>query len=124
MNISFKNLEPSQLARESVLERILAVTEKFPELDENQVKIVLEMKNSKLQPGPDMFSIQLHIAAGRYENIKITKSSANLYVALAEVCDRLLSLLNRHGDRTRVKSIKQARRLKMTKPESDLESDL
>ncbi len=121
ITISFKNLEPSQLARQSVQERILGVVGKFPDLKVNQIKIVLEMKNSRLQAGLDMFSIQLHIVSGRYENIKITKSSPNLYVALAELCDLLLSLLNRHGDRARVKSTKLARKIKKSKFESELD---
>jgi ribosome-associated translation inhibitor RaiA len=81
MSISFKNLEPSELTRETVEARVLAIVEKFPDLDESNVKIVLEMKNSRLQAGPDLFSIQLNIFSGRYEGIKITKSSANLYAA-------------------------------------------
>ncbi len=126
MSISFKNLEPSALARESVEARVLAVVEKFPDLQENKIKIVLEMKNSRLQTGPDLFSIQLNIFSGRYEGIKITKSSANLYAALAEICDRLLDLLNRHGDKKRIKSIKQSRKMKELKaePEMEIEEDI
>ena len=126
MAISFKNLEPSALARESVEARVLAVVEKFPDLEENKIKIVLEMKNSRLQTGPDLFSIQLNIFSGRYEGIKITKSSANLYAALAEICDRLLDLLNRHGDKKRIKSIKQSRKMKELKaePEMEIEEDI
>ena len=126
MSISFKNLEPSALARESVEARVLAVVEKFPDLEENKIKIVLEMKNSRLQTGPDLFSIQLNIFSGRYEGIKITKSSANLYAALAEICDRLLDLLNRHGDKKRIKSIKQSRKMKELKaePEMEIEEDI
>lgn len=121
MSISFKNLEPSELARESVEARVMAVVEKFPDLEENKIKIILEMKNSRLQAGPDLFSIQLNIFSGRYEGIKITKSSANLYAALAEICDRLLDLLNRHGDKKRVKSIKQSRKMKDLKVEPEME---
>ena len=123
MAISFKNLEPSALARESVEARVLAVVEKFPDLEENKIKIVLEMKNSRLQAGPDLFSIQLNIFSGRYEGIKITKSSANLYAALAEICDRLLDLLNRHGDKKRIKSIKQSRKLNEIKIETETETE-
>lgn len=124
MMITFKNLEPSQLARDSVLERVLAVTEKFPALDPKHIKIVLEMKNSQLQAGPDLFSIQLHVASGRYKHVTMTKSSTNLYVAVAEVCDLLLNRLNQHSDRARVKSIKQARKLKDTQSRLKIDSEL
>ena len=83
-----------------------------------------DFKSTKISS--DLFSIQLNIFSGRYEGIKITKSSANLYAALAEICDRLLDLLNRHGDKKRIKSIKQSRKMKELKaePEMEIEEDI
>lgn len=111
IQIKFKNLEKSEMAREAVQERIETLVEKFPDLNKSKILITLEMENSALQPGPDLFKVKLHVARGRYDGITVEKSDASLYVALAEVVDHMLEVLNRFGDRTRVKQRKRAREL-------------
>ena len=69
------------------------------------------MENSPLQAGPDLFKVKLHVSRGRYDGITVEKSDSNLYVALAEVVDHMLEVLNRFGDRARVKERKRAREL-------------
>ncbi len=111
IHIKFKNLEKSEMAREAIQERIEALMEKFPDLHESKIQITLEMENSPLQAGPDLFKVKVHIARGRYDGITVEKSAANLYVARAEVIEHMLEVLNRHGDRARVKERKKARDL-------------
>lgn len=111
MQIKFKNLEKSELARDAVATRIEGLIEKFPDLRSGKIQVTLEMENSPLQAGPDLFKVKMYIASGRYANIAIEKANANLYAALAELVDHGLEVLNRFGDRVRVKSRQQARQL-------------
>ena len=111
LKIVFKNLEPSQLARDIVKEKIEPVIGKFPSLADHKVTLTLEMENSPAQAGPDLFSVKLHVVRGRYDGVTVEKSDASLYVALAEVVDHMLEVLNRFGDRARVKERTRAREL-------------
>lgn len=111
IHIKFKNLEKSEMACEAVQERVETLADKFPDLSESKIQITLEMENSPFQAGPDLFKVKLHVARGRYDGITVEKADANLFVALAEVVDHMLEVLNRFGDRSRVKERKQAREL-------------
>jgi ribosome-associated translation inhibitor RaiA len=111
IQVKFKNLEKSEMAREAVQERIETLIEKFPDLSKCKIQITLEMENSPLQAGPDLFKVKLHVARGRYDGITVEKSDASLYVALAEVVDHMLEKLNRFGDRQRVQERTKARKI-------------
>ena len=109
IQIVFKNIERSELAREAAMDRIRTLTEKFPELGKSKLLVTLEMENSPCQPGPDLFKVKLHVRGGKYANLTVTKAGTNLYQALAELVEHLLEKLNRAGDRIRVKSRAQLR---------------
>lgn len=111
IQVKFKNLEKSEMAREAVQERIEVLIEKFPDLSGSKIQVTLEMENSPSQAGPDLFKVKLHVSRARYDGITVEKSDSNLYVALAEVVDHMLEVLNRFGDRARVKERKRARDL-------------
>jgi ribosome-associated translation inhibitor RaiA len=111
IQIKFKNLEKSEIAREAAHERTTILIEKFPDLEKSKILITLEMENSPLKAGPDLFKVKLHIARGRYDGITVEKTQPSLYVALAEVADHMLEVLNRFGDRARVKERTRARKL-------------
>lgn len=122
IQVKFKNLDKSEMAREAAQEKIEPLVEKFPDLQQSKILITLEMENSPLQAGPDMFKVKLHIIRGRYDGITINKTESSLYVALAEVVDHMLEVLNRYGDRARVKARKRARALlKNKEPEVDFD---
>jgi ribosome-associated translation inhibitor RaiA len=110
IQIIFKNLEKSELAREAATERIETMIHKFPILKESRISVTLEMENSPLQAGPDLFKVKVQVSGGRYRGIRIVKSSSNLYVALAGVVDLMLENLNTHGDKLRVKERSKARK--------------
>ncbi|MBK7892071.1 MAG: HPF/RaiA family ribosome-associated protein [Bdellovibrionales bacterium] len=110
IQIKFKNLERSELAREAVVERIGALVEKFEDLKGSRITVTLEMENSPTQAGPDVFNVKIHVARGRFDGTVVTKSNSNLYVALADLVDHMLEKLNRSGDRERVKGRSQARK--------------
>ena len=120
IQVKFKNLDKSEMAREAAQERIEALIEKFDDLCESKIQVTLEMENSPLQAGPDLFKVKLHVSRGRYDGITVEKSDSNLYVALAEVVDHMLEVLNRFGDRARVKERKRAREL-IKEPASGLD---
>ena len=111
IKVRFKNLEVSEVAREVTLERLQAILDKFPGLKSTQLSATLEMLNSPLQAGPDLFKVKILIQGGKYGGIVLEKSAASLYVALAEVVEHALERLNRFGDKTRVKRISSGRRL-------------
>lgn len=71
------------------------------------------MENSPAQAGPDLFRVQLLVSRGRYDGITVEKSDSNLYVALAKVSGHMLEVLNRFGDRARVRARKRAREVVM-----------
>lgn len=121
IQIKFKNLDKSELAREAVEERLAAMIEKFG-------AIVGQSYSSHTRDGKltdssqaSVFKVKVHISRGPYKGVTIEKSEPNLYAALAEVVDHMLEVLNRYGDRIRVKQRKQARdiaRVEM-KPQSE-----
>lgn len=111
IQIKFKNLEKSELITAAVSARIQALVDKFEDLENSRICITLEMENSRLQPGLDVFNVKLHISNGRYAGRTVTKSDSKLYRALADMIDHMLEVLNRAGDKTRVRSRKKARDL-------------
>ena len=111
IQIKFKNLERTEMAREAVEERIETLIQKFPDLSASKIQITLEMENSPSQAGPDLFRVKLHVARGRYNGITVDKADSSLYVALAEVVGHMLEKLNRFGDKLRVKERTSARKI-------------
>lgn len=113
IKITFRNLEKSELAREAAMERIELIVDKFEQLRESRIHVTLEMENSPTQAGPDLFKVKVQISGGRYQGVRIVKSDANLYVALADVVDHMLETLNRFGDKARITERNKARRLQI-----------
>lgn len=111
VQIKFKNLDKSEMIRKTVNDRIMSLSDKFPNLSESKIFVSLEMENSPIQAGPDLFKVKLHFIGGRFSGITVEKADANCYVALAEVVDHMLEKLNRFGDRARVKERKNAREI-------------
>lgn len=102
MKIVFKNLEKSEIAKDAVRERVSELVEKFSDLKKSSVLVTLEMHNSPQQAGPDSFSISLRVSGGRYDGVSLTKYSQSLYVALADLIEHALEILNRYSDKKRV----------------------
>lgn len=109
LKVIFKNFDKSEIAQSAISDRVLAVVNKFPQVNTDKSSITLEMKNSPQKSGLDMFTLTLNLSRFKSKRLLIAKSSSNMYVALAELCDSLLELLNRDGDRTRVKNISKQR---------------
>lgn len=109
IKVIFKNLDKSELAQEAALVRLESLIEKFPDLDGSQIHVTLEMQNSPHQAGPDLFTVRVHVINGRYRGVRLERSASSLYVALADLSDRMLERLNRVGDRARVQERNRAR---------------
>jgi ribosome-associated translation inhibitor RaiA len=111
IHIKFKNLEKSELVTAAVEDRVKVLTDKFPDLNEGEIHVTLEMENSPTQAGPDQFKVKLYILEGRYKGIAVEKEDSNLYIALADMAEHMLERLNRFGDKVRVKERRKARKL-------------
>lgn len=111
ISITFKNLEKSELTRDAVKDRVEVLIEKFPDLVGSKIQVTLEMENSPVQAGPDLFTVKLHVTRGKYDGITLEKAHSSLYVALAELMEHMLEKLNRAGDRARVKERTRARKI-------------
>ena len=109
IQIKFKNLDKSELAQEAVRERVQLLVEKFDDLKGCRITVTLEMENSPVKAGPDLFNVKLHVLNGRYSGVTVSKSDSNMYVALASLMDHMLERLNRTGDKKRVKERTKAR---------------
>lgn len=112
MRIVFKNFDQSQLAKEAVEERLGDMVEKFPELKKHKISVTLSMENSPVQAGPDAFTVKIVIQGKTYGGTALSKTATSLYVALAEVREHLLEVLNRTGDKVRVIQRNKERRLR------------
>ena len=110
MQVVFKNIDDSEMVREGVAERFERWAERFPTLAGHKVVATLEMENSRHKPGPDLFTVKVSITGQRYRRINVEKSGATLHAAVAAVDESMLEVLNRAGDRERVKERRQARR--------------
>lgn len=111
IQIVFKDLERSELAKEVLLSRMSGALEKFPNLDGHRFIVTLSRENSAQQPGPDLFGVKLCVKGGEFNNLVLEKKASNLYVAAAELNEALLERINRAGDRARVKKRAHARKV-------------
>lgn len=111
IQVKFKNLEKSEMAREAAQNRIEVLIAKFPDLCKSKIQVTLEMQNSPTQAGPDLFTVKCHILGARYDGVTVEKEDSNLYVALADVIEHMLEKLNRFGDKARVKERTNARQI-------------
>lgn len=112
IKVTFKNLEKSDLARQIVLERMDYMIEKFPELDTHSIAVTLSMDNSSMQAGPDEFGVRVHIKGKKYRDLIMEKRAGSLYVAMANVNEAMLEMLNRRTDKLRIKYRSKSREAK------------
>jgi ribosome-associated translation inhibitor RaiA len=118
IQVTFKNLEPSELARCLVEDRLSEVIEQFHVLTMAIVRVTVEMHNSPTQPGPDLFSVTVHVENGVLKGLRLTKSSHSFYLALAELCGVLHETVVRSQKRRRVTTRKHGRRAVLAEAET------
>jgi len=110
IQVKFRSLKSSRIIREIILDKVGHLQDKFPDLKNSRIQVALAMQNSPRHPGPDVFSVSLNVRNGKYAGVRMEKSASNFYEALATLMDHMLEVLNRKGDRIRVKSRSMARR--------------
>ena len=110
MQIVFRNLEKSELAKQAVEERLGDIWEKFPKLNDHKITVTLFMDNSPEQPGPDSFGVKVLIQGKSFRNLSLCKTSPSLYKSLADVREALLESLSRAKPRPALHSKTVGRR--------------
>ena len=110
MQIKFKNLDRSNMVVEIVKERFESILNKFPDLNSSSIAITLEMENSPVQTGPDLFKVKVNIKNGKYSGLVLSKDNSNLHHALSDVVGNMQELLTRHSDKKRAVSINKGRK--------------
>ncbi|MBN8538501.1 MAG: hypothetical protein J0M15_15730 [Deltaproteobacteria bacterium] len=115
IRIIFKDLDESELAKEAVHDRIQAIKDRFPDLEEHKLIFTLRMDNSQFKPGPDLFKVKLIITGKKYGGVVLEKSATSLYKALGDVSVHALERLNRFGDKRRIKNRNLERKLLQTR---------
>lgn len=111
LKIVFKNLNPSQITREIVQEKIEPVLKRYPLLLDHEVTLTLEMENSPFKAGRDFYTVSTMVKGKTFKNLRIKKSSDNFYIATADLVDRLNELLscesyrlNKNKQKTKISS--------------------
>jgi ribosome-associated translation inhibitor RaiA len=110
MKIVFKNLKNSDLVSRAVKDRFAPLLNKFPQLQGHRLTVTLEMENSPVKPGRDSFSAKVLVDGRKFRGLNLRRRSDNLYAALAEVTDGMLELLNRAGEKSRMRRRREQRR--------------
>ena len=118
IQVSFKNLEKSDLMLQAIEDRLRPTLFKFGICQENQARVTVEMENSPQQAGADQFRLKIFIKSGRYKGLTMEKSDTHFHGALALAADHLLEALNRSGDKARVKARQQERKWSRFQPEN------
>jgi len=68
------------------------------------------MENSSRKPGPDLFTAKVKILGEKFKHLGLEKGASSLYEAIKTVDDGMLELLNRAGDKQRVRARSQGRK--------------
>lgn len=101
LRVVFKNLRKSKFAEDIVATRVNAVLEKFPEYKPSSATAILEMENSPLQAGPDIYNVKLILTDKSRSPIVLRMKSGHLYQAAAMLADRLLEVMHRAVEKRR-----------------------
>ncbi len=99
VKIVFKNMESSQFVKGFIHERINPILDKFSSLQGHRITLTIEMENSPRQAGPDLFTVSSMVSGKIYKGLKVKRSSANFYLATAELAESLNQILGRESDR-------------------------
>jgi ribosome-associated translation inhibitor RaiA len=99
VQVVFKNMETSTLAKNVIQERVSHIVKKFPTLADHKITMTLEMYNSPKQAGPDMYSANVLVTGKTFKAIRLKKTSENFYHAIAVLMDRFVYTISKKSDR-------------------------
>ncbi len=112
MKFIFKNLEASTAVSAVAKSRLQPLIRKFPALLSKAVTVTFEMCNSPIQAGKDEYLVRFYCNSGSFRDFKLTRRSANLYLAICDISDDLLDYLKRFQTRRRTQDRRLARGFK------------
>jgi len=99
VQVVFKNMEASTLAKNVIQERVSHILKKFPTLVGHKITLTLEMYNSPKQSGPDLYAANVLVTGKTFKSIRLKKTSENFYQAIAVLMDRFIYTVSRNNDR-------------------------
>ena len=94
VEIQFKNMYPSTLAKDMVLKRLIPVLEKFSISERCRVFISVELKNNSDHQKSDEFNLLLKLSGKEIGKFQLKKSAVSLTQAACELSDTLEKQLN------------------------------
>lgn len=97
--IVFKNMKSSTLISANLHNRLGPVLEKYPYLKRHRVTVTIEMENSPLKAGPDFYSISVMLTGKIFKDLRMKKSSDNIYLAVSDLTEGLTGYLSRTHER-------------------------
>jgi hypothetical protein len=89
IEIQFKNMYPSTLAKEMVLKRLKPILERFSLVQNNRVYIYVELCTNNHYNKKDEFSVSLKVSGKDFKNFQIKKSAASLFQAASDLSEIL-----------------------------------
>jgi ribosome-associated translation inhibitor RaiA len=97
--IVFKNMKSSTLISANLHNRLGPVLEKYPYLKRHRVTVTIEMENSPLHAGPDFYSISVMLTGKTFKDLRMKKSSDNIYLVVSDLTEGLTGYLSRTHER-------------------------
>lgn len=90
IEVSFKNMESTELAKQIVEERLVRVVKTNPLLSKHRFKVEIERIHSGASPKPDFFKIDLAVSGLHLRHRQLVSKHPSLYQAIGLVCEKLL----------------------------------
>jgi hypothetical protein len=110
IHLKFKNLKKSEFIKKSVIDKLTSMVTNFQDLKTSSMTLTLEVQHSPSQLQHDLFSVKAFVKEGKDKSITLTKTRNNVYVALSDLNEHMLELLNRAGDHLRTKKMAKSRK--------------
>lgn len=101
IRVLFKNMKSSDFIEAALQEKIEHVLNRFPQSHRASITATVNMENSQLHPGPDLFQVKLIVLLKGMRPVVLQKENSNVYQTIAQVTDRLSEVLHRHFQRLR-----------------------
>lgn len=107
MQIKFKNLEPSQLAKEAVQEKMASLYSEYDFLNFCRIRVNIELMSNRSVDRPDLFAVSFHIVEGKCVGLKLQQSDPNLHDALGRLVEQIRQRLRQMSETCSNKNIER-----------------
>ena len=83
MKFVFKDGLQSEFVKHAMEYHMDHLQEKYPELENSEATVTLQMENSPIQAGPDAYTVKIRLSGSkRLKGISLKKTAKNFYVAV------------------------------------------